>query len=77
MLASTHYVAMKKLIREVFPMVRCHDPIPFIVERMLEKWGDFLSGEDIFLTTGDLAESRYSAKSAFKVDANFKYAKIL
>ncbi len=75
-LACTHYVAMTKLIGEVFPEVRCHDPIPFIVEQTLETWGDFQSGEDLFLTTGDMAESKKSAKLAFKVEAEFDYVEI-
>jgi len=67
---------MAKLIGEVFPEIHLHDPVPYIVEQTLEKWGEFQTGEDVFLTTGDMAESRDSAKLAFGVDAEFEYVEI-
>jgi len=71
-LACTHYVAMTQLIGELFPELRCHDPIPFIVERFLDQWGEFQQGPDLFITTGDLAESQYAAQMAFGVAAVFE-----
>jgi len=75
-LACTHYSAMTKLIGESFPTVNCHDPIPFIVKQILEKWGKFYSGEDSFLTTGNTIESDHSAKLAFGIVAKFEHTNI-
>ncbi len=75
-LACTHYVALVKLIGEIFPKVRCHDPIPFLVSRKLKCWNQFEAGNDVFLTTGEVLSSGASAMAAFGVEADFEIVKL-
>lgn len=67
-LACTHYVALKEQIQKCIPTIKCHDPMPFIVDYIESQWGKLEnSSEDVFLTSGDLDEMLSSAQKAFGV----------
>lgn len=67
-LACTHYVALSPVIERVVPAVKCHDPIPFLIEERAHHWGDFSTeGEDQFATSGDLLQMKATASRAFGV----------
>lgn len=68
LLACTHYPAITPLLSEfVSPDTRFIDPAGALVSK-IEKWRLNGNGEDEFLTSGDPAQMRRSAKLAFDVD---------
>lgn len=67
LLACTHYVALKKIIRSVFPDVRLHDPVPRLVSELGGLWPE-MPGEDLFLTTGSTEDMIRTGKAAFGVE---------
>jgi len=69
-LACTHYVALKDLIENTFPHLKCHDPIPAIVKELKMKWSQITwrKGTLQCMTTGNLTSLENSTALAFSLD---------
>ena len=72
LLACTHYAAAMPHIQEVLPATRIIDPVPVLVERIIEGMGrrgdTYRAGRDRIFTSGDVGGMKRGAKKAFGVE---------
>lgn len=69
-LACTHYPAARHIVAELLPETKLYDPVDYTLAYVRERfvWPRTGPAHDVFMTTGDVSQTRESARAAFGLE---------